>query len=99
VGTLVLLLICCVMLILIVREFARTFGPHSKQNVRVVVDPTGEDWLTLPEVAALLDTTPAEILHLIERDSIPFYVDAVLDRRQPGAYRFKRAEIDDWVIG
>ena len=98
-GTLVLLLICCLMLILIVREFARTFGPRSRQNVRVVVDPAGEEWLTLPELAILLETTQAEIMHLVERDAIPFYVDAVLDRRQPGAYRFKRAEIDAWVIG
>jgi hypothetical protein len=98
VGTLVLLLICCVMLILIVREFARTFGPRSRQNVRVVVDPSGEEWMTLTEVAARLDTTPGEILHLIERDAIPFYVDAVLNRREPGAYRFNRYEIDDWVV-
>jgi hypothetical protein len=98
-GTLILALICCVMLILIVREFTRTFGSRSRQNVRVVVDPQGDEWLTLPELAAHLETTEAEILNLIERDAIPFYVDAVLSRREPGAYRFKRDEIDDWVVG
>jgi hypothetical protein len=98
-ARLVLLLISCVMLILVVREFARSVGTRRKQNVRVVVDPQGDDWLTLAEVAAHLQSTPGEILNLIERDAIPFYVDAVLDRREPGAYRFSRAEIDDWVIG
>jgi hypothetical protein len=98
VGTLILALICCLMLILIVREFARTFGPRSRQNVRVVVDPQGDEWFTLAEVAAHLQTTPAEILNLIERDAIPFYVDAVLPRSSPGAYRFNRDEIDDWVV-
>jgi prophage antirepressor-like protein len=82
-----------------VREFARSVGTRRKQNVRVVVDPQGEQWLTLAEVAARLETTPAEILNLIERGAIPFYVDAVLNRTEPGAYRFHRDEIDDWVIG
>jgi hypothetical protein len=99
VAQLILLLIACLMLILVVREFARSVGTRRKQNVRVVVDPHGDEWLTLKEVAAHLETTPHEILELIERDSIPFYVDAVLDRREPGAYRFNREEIDDWVIG
>jgi Helix-turn-helix domain len=98
-ARLILILISCLMFILVVREFARSVGTRRKQNIRVVIDPHGEEWLTLEEVAAHLETTPAEILNLIERDSIPFYVDAVLDRREPGAYRFKRAEIDDWVIG
>ena len=98
-ARLILILISCLMFILVVREFARSVGTRRKQNIRVVIDPHGEEWLTLDEVAAHLQTTSAEILNLIERDSIPFYVDAVLDRREPGAYRFKRAEIDDWVIG
>jgi len=98
-ARLILILISCLMFILVVREFARSVGTRRKQNIRVVIDPHGEEWLTLEEVAAHLETTAAEILNLIERDSIPFYVDAVLDRREPGAYRFKRAEIDDWVIG
>ena len=98
-ARLILILISCLMFILVVREFARSVGTRRRQNVRIVVDPAGEEWLTIDEVAAHLETTRAEILNLIERDSIPFYVDAVLDRRQPGAYRFNREEIDDWVIG
>jgi hypothetical protein len=99
VAELVLLLIACFMFILLVREFARSVGTRRRQNVRVVVDPQGEEWMTLDEVAARLETTPGEILNLIERDAIPFYVDAVLARSEPGAYRFNRQEIDDWVIG
>jgi hypothetical protein len=99
VAELALLLISCLMIILLVREFARSVGTRRKQNVRVVLDPQGEDWLTIDEVAARLESTRAEILNLIERDAIPFYVDAVLDRYEPGAYRFNRQEIDDWVIG
>jgi excisionase family DNA binding protein len=98
-ARLILILISCFMFILVVREFARSVGTRRRQNVRIVVDPGGEEWLTIDEVAAHLETTRSEILNLIERDSIPFYVDAVLDRREPGAYRFNREEIDDWVIG
>ena len=98
-ARLILILISCFMFILVVREFARSVGTRRRQNVRIVVDPAGEEWLTIDEVAAHLKTTRGEILNLIERDSIPFYVDAVLDRREPGAYRFNREEIDDWVIG
>ena len=98
-AELILLLISCLMLILLVREFARSVGIRRKQNVRVVVDPQGAEWMTIDEVAARLESTPGEILNLIERDAIPFYVDAVLERSTPGAYRFNRAEIDDWVIG
>ena len=98
-GELILALVACLMFILVARELARTFGPRRRQNVRVVVDPEGEDWLTLDEVAVRLDSTPAQILNLIERDAIPFYVDAVTPQNSPGAYRFKRSEIDDWVIG
>ena len=99
VGELITILIATVMFALVVSELARRFGPRRRQNVRVVVDPLGEEWLTLDQVAARLETTPGEILNLVERDAIPFYVDAVLDRREPGAYRFNREEIDDWVIG
>lgn len=99
VGGLIVILISCVMFILVVRELTRTFGPRRRQNVRVVVDPAGEDWMTLEQVADRLETTPSEILHLIERDAIPFYVDAVTPRTDPGGYRFRRDEIDDWVIG
>lgn len=98
-GRLILIFIACTMFIMVVREFARSVGTRRRQHVRVVVDPQGEEWMTLAEVAAHLQTTPGEVLNLIERESIPFYVDAVLDRRRPGAYRFNRAEIDDWVIG
>ncbi len=95
---LILIPISCLMFILVVREAVRAAGPRRKQNVRVVVDPQGAEWMTLGEVASRLETSEAEILHLIERDSIPFYVDAVLSRKDPGAYRFQRDEIDDWVI-
>ena len=99
VGELIAILIATVMFALVVRELARTFGPRRRQNVRVVVDPLGDEWLTLAEVAARLETTPGEILNLIERDAIPFYVDAVTPRNTPSAYRFNREEIDAWVIG
>lgn len=98
-AQLILLLVCCLMLALVAREFSRSFGPRRRQNVRVVMDPQGEEWMTLEEVASYLQSTPAEVRNLIERDAIPFYVDAVLPLSSPGAYRFKRSEIDDWVIG
>lgn len=98
-GELLLAFIACVMFILVARELARTYGPRRQRNVRVVVDPEGDEWLTLDQVAAHLESTTAQILNLVERDAIPFYVDAVKPQTQPDAYRFKRKEIDDWVIG
>ena len=98
-GELILAFVACLMFVLVVRELTRTFGPRRRQNVRVVVDPEGERWLTLDEVAARLETTPGEVLHLVERDAIPFYVDAVLPQTDTASYRFDRDEIDDWVIG
>ena len=98
-GELILALIACLMFILVARELARTFGPRREQNVRVVVDPEGDEWLTLDQVAARLDTTNAQILNLVEREAIPFYVDAVLPQTAPESYRFNRDDIDAWVIG
>jgi hypothetical protein len=95
--TLILLAISCLMLILLVRTLVR---PASRPaRVRTVVEPEGEGWLGLEELAAQLDTRPAEILALVERDAIPFWVRPGSGRDDPRSYWFRRDEIDAWTIG
>jgi hypothetical protein len=99
-ARLILLAISCLMLILLVGALVRSAAtkPDPRQ-LRVVAQPEGEQWLSLDQLAELLETKPAELLALIERDSIPFFVEARASRAEPVAYWFRRDEIDDWVIG
>ncbi len=96
---LTLALISCVMFALVVMTFARSASRPNPEIRRVVVDPSGEQWLSLDQVAALLDLPPDEVLTLVANDSIPFFVLPRAGRHDPRAYWFSRAEIDAWVIG
>jgi hypothetical protein len=98
VSLLVLLLISSIMLVLIARTLVR-WGERSGEPARVVHDPAAERWLSTEEVATLLETGTDEVLLLVERDAIPFFLVAGVHRSDPAAYRFSREEIDDWVIG
>lgn len=97
VRTLILLAISCLMLILLVRTLVR---PASRPaRVRTVLDPEGEGWLSLEALAERLDTRPGEIVALVERDAIPFWVQPGSGRDHPRTFWFRRDEIDAWTIG
>jgi hypothetical protein len=63
VARLILLAVACLMLILLVTALVRSAAtkPDPRQ-LRVVADPQGAQWLSLDQVAARLETKPAELL-------------------------------------
>jgi hypothetical protein len=100
ISRLILLAISCLMLILLVTALVRSAATKADpRQLRVVAHPEGEQWLSIDQLAERLETRPAELLVLIERESIPFYVEARSSRADPVAYWFRRDEIDDWVVG
>ena len=99
IAQLTLVLISCIMFILLVSTFVRSASRPNPEIRRVVGDPSGDDWLSLDEVARRLDLPPDEVLTLVANDSIPCFVLPRAHRNDPSAYWFSRAEIDDWVIG
>jgi excisionase family DNA binding protein len=66
---------------------------------RSVEDTTGEGWMTVDEVAELLDVSPAEVVALAERDAIPYYLVSAGRPSDPRDLRFRRTEIEAWTIG
>lgn len=98
-STLLLVLVCCLMVALVVGAFVRDLGERPRENLRLVTDHEGEEWLALDEVAELLESRPAEVLALVERGSIPFFHDPRHRRSDPAGLWFRRDEIDAWVIG
>jgi hypothetical protein len=98
-AQLFLVLLSCVMFILVVTTLVRAGRGSSLKGARVVHDPGGEAWLTLDEVAELLETERDNVLDLVDRDSIPFFVDARSGRAAGTIYWFRRDEIDDWTVG
>jgi hypothetical protein len=92
-------LVACIMFALVARAFVQSYGERPPENPRVATDPESEYWLRTDEVARLLDSETGEVMNLVTRGAIPFYVVPGLNRSNPDAYRFRRDEIDDWVIG
>jgi hypothetical protein len=78
---------------------ARAAADVQRGRPRSVADATGEEWLTVDQVAGLLDVSPTEVIDLAERDAIPYYLIAAGSRSRPEDYRFRRAEIEAWTIG
>jgi hypothetical protein len=98
-AQLVLVFLSCVMFIALVTTLVRAGRGSSRGEARLVSDPSGEGWLSVEEVAELLETDPEDVLGLVDRGSIPFFVDAGSGRSVAAVYWFRRDEIDDWVIG
>jgi Helix-turn-helix domain len=71
----------------------------QRTPARTVMEPFGDEWLTIGQVATLLDVPEHDVAGLVERDAIPFYVIAGGSRTHPADYRFRRDEIDAWTIG
>jgi helix-turn-helix protein len=78
-------------------------GGARRDPVRVLpaaeFDLPDDRWLTVDELARELEVRPAEVMALVERRAVPFFVIAGESRHSPQAYRFRRDEIDDWTIG
>ena len=76
-------------------------GRTRPQQPRTVLlpDPEDEAWLTVQQVATLLELAPSEIVELVERDAIPFWLVRGGRLSEPEHLRFRRDEIDAWTIG
>lgn len=97
--TLLGVLVACIMFALIARAFVQSYGERAPANPRLADWPDDPRLLTVAEVAVELNTTPAEVMELVERNAIPFFVVEGFGRFTPERYRFDRDEIADWVIG
>ena len=96
--TLLGIFVATIMFALVVRAFAQSYG-ERREAARFVDWPDDPRLLDIGEVATELETTPEDVMHLVQRDAIPHLVVAGIDRSSPEAYRFDRDEISDWVIG
>ena len=93
------MLVACIMFALIARAFVQSYGERAPANPRLVEWPDDPRLLTVAQVATELDSSPAEVMELVERNAIPFFVVDGFGRFSPERYRFDRDEIADWVIG
>ncbi|MGI9019949.1 MAG: helix-turn-helix domain-containing protein [Solirubrobacterales bacterium] len=62
-------------------------------------DPEEEGWLTVQQVATVLELPPSEVVDLVDRDAIPFYLVRGGRLSEPQYLRFRRDEIEEWTIG
>jgi excisionase family DNA binding protein len=75
-------------------------GHTAPQQVRTVLLPEeGGEWLTVEQAATVLEVPPTELLELVERDAIPFFVVRGGTIHRPEYLRFRRDELDAWTIG
>ena len=59
----------------------------------------GHEWLTVQQVATMLELPPSEVIELVDRDAIPFYLVRGGRLSEPEYLRFRRDEIEEWTIG
>ena len=93
------MLVACIMFALIARAFVQSYGERAPANPRLAEWPDDPRLLTVSQVAAELNASPGEVMELVERNAIPFFVVDGFGRFSPERYRFDRDEIADWVIG
>ena len=75
-------------------------GHTAPQTVRTVLLPEDDgEWLTVEQAATVLELPPTEVVELVERDAIPFFLVRGGTLSNPEYLRFKRAELDAWTIG
>jgi excisionase family DNA binding protein len=65
---------------------------------RVVADPGGDEWMTVDQVAQMLGVPEADVVTLVDRDAIPYFILSGGNRSRPTDYRFRRDELEAWVI-
>jgi hypothetical protein len=75
-------------------------GRHlGRAPARTAPDPEGEEWMTVGGLAALLDTPEADVMTLVDRDAVPYFIVPRGNRADPADYRFRRDEIEAWIVG
>jgi Helix-turn-helix domain len=71
----------------------------SGQEGNGTTPATGHEWLTVQQVATMLELPPSEVIELVDRDAIPFYLVRGGRLSEPEYLRFRRDEIEEWTIG
>ena len=79
--------------------FTGTFSGTRSEPMRVATDPYDERWMTVGELARELEIGDDQVMDLVDRREVPFFVVPGARRPSPEAYRFRRDEIDEWTIG
>jgi excisionase family DNA binding protein len=74
----------------------RVYGKRPRPGERIVEEAIGADWLTVAEAATLLGISETEVLRLVARAEVPFFVVSGGNRTRPNAYRFKEHELREW---
>lgn len=87
------------MLALVARAFVQSYGERPSESPRIADWPDDPRLMTVDQVATELESSSADVMGLVERSAIPFFVVEGHNRSSPERYRFDRDEIDDWVIG
>ncbi len=70
-------------------------------GLRTVLLPEDDDerWLTVRQLAVELELSEPEVVAVVERGDVPFYIVRGGDASDPAYVRFRRDEIDAWTIG
>ncbi len=92
-------LVACIMFALVARALVQSYGERAPERPRIAEWPDDPRLLTVDQVAMTLESSSADVMGLVERNAIPYFVVAGFNRSNPDGYRFDRDEIDDWVIG
>ena len=71
---------------------------HQARTV-LLPDPDDPSWMTVQQVATLLELPPSEVVELVDRDAIPFWLVSGGRLSEPEYLRFRRDEIEEWTIG
>ena len=73
--------------------------PEERPEGNGTTPATGHEWLTVQQVATLLELPPSEVIELVDRDAIPFFLVRGGRLSEPEHLRFRRDEIEEWTIG
>jgi excisionase family DNA binding protein len=77
-------------------------GGHTRtRQARTILlpDPDDPTWMTVQQVATLLELPPSEVVELAHSDAIPFWLVRGGRLSEPEYLRFRRDEIEAWTIG
>jgi hypothetical protein len=75
-------------------------GRHlGRAPARTALDPESDAWMTIGELATMLDTPEADVMTLVDREAVPYFIVPRGNRANPADYRFRRDEIDAWIVG
>jgi Helix-turn-helix domain len=73
--------------------------PEEGREGKGAAPAAGHEWLTVQQIATMLELPPSEVIELVDRDAIPFFLVRGGRLSEPEHLRFRRDEIEEWTIG